>query len=145
MKRLALLGCAVLIFSGCEVSAGDGRADYPDRELPPGPSASAGGAEFSVDWTIEGSDDPAACDDYDVDHASIVIEDDVGVVDEVDVPCEAFTYDAPELPSGRYSASVVLRDAHDHDVTETEDTDARVLQPGDRAYVTIDFTEDMFL
>lgn len=145
MNRLALFGCAVLVLSGCEVSTDDGRADYPDREVPAGPRASGGGADFSVDWTIDGSDDPAACDDYDVDHASIVIEDDVGVVDEVDVPCEAFTYDAPALPSGRYSASVVLRDARDQDVTETEDTDARVLQPGDSAYVTIDFTEDMFL
>jgi hypothetical protein len=146
MNRLALLGCAALVVSGCEVSAADGRSDYPDSELPAGRGAPAGGdAEFSVDWTIEGSHDPGACDDYEVDHASIVVEDDVGVVDEVDMPCEAFAYDAPPLPSGHYSATIVLRDARDRDVTDVADTDARVLQPGDRAYVTIDFTEDMFL
>ena len=142
MNRSICLGCVLLALAGCEVSAG--RDDYYDESVPPG-RVGGGDAALSVDWTIEGSTDPLACDDFGVDHADVIIEDDEGVVDEVEVPCEAFRYDTRALPPGRYSASVVLRDARGRDLTDIAESDARVLQPGDSAHVSFDFPEELFL
>jgi hypothetical protein len=149
MNRSALLACVALVFAGCEVSTGHGD-DYQDSTVPPPRSGSVGNvsggeADLSVEWTIEGSHDPGACDDYDADHASISIEDEVGVVDEVDVPCEAFGYDAPPLPAGTYWATIVLRDARNHDLTDEAETEERDLPPGASDYVSVDFSEDSFL
>jgi hypothetical protein len=147
MHSLLFRNCAAAAFAslmGCQVAVSDPHDDYV--EGPPPRGAAVGGAEaaLTVEWTIEGSTDPRACYDFDVDHAYVTIEDDYGLVDEADVDCEAFGYDAPLLPPGVYWASVVLRDATGYDLTEVAQTDDYDLPPGASDFVAIDFSGSSF-
>jgi hypothetical protein len=142
-------GAAVALTSlmGCQVAVDDPHDDYYEEGPAPRSSASSVGAseaELSVEWTIEGSTDPRACLDYDVDHAYVTIEDDRGLVDEAEVSCEAFGYAAPPLPPGIYWATVVLRDSRGYDLTEVVETDDTDLPPGVSDFVSIDFGGSSF-
>jgi hypothetical protein len=118
--------------------------DYPPARGPGVVPSGSGDVEFGVEWTIDGSDAPGVCRSFDVDYAHVEIADDIGVVDEADVDCEEFAYDAPLLPPGSYWATVVLRDAGDRDLTTPARTDARDLFPGESDYVAVDFPEESF-
>jgi hypothetical protein len=135
---------------GCQVAVADPQDDYYEERPAPrssvGPVSSVGSSEveLSVEWTIEGSTDPRACADYDVDHAYVTIEDDRGLVDEAEVSCEAFGYAAPPLPPGIYWATVTLRDASGYDLTDVAETDDHELPPGVSDYVSINFSGSSF-
>jgi hypothetical protein len=151
MPSLLFRNGAALVFAslmGCQVAVDDPQDDYyPDDRGPSRGSAAVGRADaaLSVEWTIEGSTDPRACYDYAVDHAYITIEDDGGLVDEAEVDCEAFAYDAPTLPPGTYWASVVLRDLDGYDLTDVAESDDYDLPPGASDYVSVDFSGGAFL
>jgi hypothetical protein len=151
MRSFLICGCtaiALVSLMGCEVAVDDPNDDYYE-ERPSSARSSAGsvrGGEgaLSVEWTIAGTTDPRACFDYEVDHAYVTIEDDRGLVDEADVDCEAFGYDAPPLPAGVYWATIVLRDSSGLDLTEVAETDERDLPPGSSDYVSINFGDSSF-
>jgi len=150
MKSLVVCGglaLALVSSSGCTVETSH-RDDYVDDYPPPrGPgvvSSSSDEAEFGVEWTIDGSNAPGICSDLGADSAHVEIADDLGVVDEADVDCEDFVYDAPLLPSGTYWATIVLRDRSARDITTPVRTDGRDLLPGDSDYVQVDFPLDSF-
>jgi hypothetical protein len=150
-----VLGFAAL--AGCTVSATRAPSDSDfadtaaDVEPPPrvgsvGPGAAIDDdAELSVDWTIDDSTDPLACDDNGVAYTYVLIEDDVGTVDEVEVDCGAFEYVSPPVPSGQYWATVVLRDERHRDLTEAAMSDRHDLPPGASGSVSVDFPLDSFL
>jgi hypothetical protein len=153
-----VLGLAAL--AGCTVSTrspADDRAypaddrDFADTASPPrssgiGSSSAIGDdAELGVDWSIDGSTDPLACDDNGVAYAYILIEDDVGTVDEVEVDCDAFEYVSPPMPPGLYWATVALRDERHRDLTEAAMSDRHDLPPGASDSVSVEFPLDSFV
>jgi hypothetical protein len=131
--------------AGCAVDAhDDGYYDDP----PPRGSSEVGPigsdeVDFSVEWTIDGSNDPNACLDFQVDTAYVTIEDDAGIIDETEVPCEDFAYDAPSLPPNTYWATVTLRD-RGVDATSPGQSAERDLFDVDSDYVVINFDPDSF-
>ncbi|MET0387956.1 MAG: hypothetical protein ABW321_18435 [Polyangiales bacterium] len=154
MKLLALrhglVALGLMAGVGCTVDA-DGPDDGyyepgPVRDVPPISPSDVGADEvaLTVEWTIDDSTDPDLCIQSAAAFAHVVIEDDVGVVDEAEVNCEDFVYDSPLLPPGTYWATVILRDEFGDPRTLPGETDARDLFEGDD-YVVINFDRASFL
>lgn len=147
MKSLVVWGGLALVAASSQGCVVDDRHHDDYDDYPPTRTVTPSGgdeAELSVEWTIDGSNDPGICHTVAAAYAYIEIDDDVGIVDENAVDCEDFGYDAPLLPPGSYWATVVLRDADDRDLTTPAQTDRRDLLPGDSDYVVVDFPLNSF-
>jgi hypothetical protein len=65
---------------------------------------------LTLEWTVAGTTDPAACDSFEVDGFDLIIYDDRGVqVTEVTAPCDAFNVSV-DLEEGTYSVDATLTD-----------------------------------
>ena len=68
---------------------------------------------LTLDWTLDDTDDPVACDDYDARTLEIIVYDDYGAVAAtVHPPCDAFEASIV-LPDGVYSIDATLVDVWD--------------------------------
>jgi hypothetical protein len=96
-----------------------------------------------VDWTIEGTKDPALCRVTDSDTVDIVITRASGsVFGEYSQPCEAFGASI-DLPRGDYDADVVVLDPSGADRTTDIRTSFRIYGH-DEFDMPIDFPADSF-
>ena len=132
MKRLfstLLLTLSSITASGCMVDV-DHPGHYDDRVV------------FTVEWSVDGTTDPAECSRSGARYAYVRVESRYGVEDEQEVPCEDFGVNFL-LPPGRYWVHAVLLDRRHTDRTESVETDPRYVDDGD--YVVIDFPADSFL
>jgi hypothetical protein len=99
-------------------------------------------AVFTVEWSVDGTTDPAECARSGARYAYVRVESRYGVEDEHEVPCEDFGT-AFTLPPGRYWVHAVLLDRRHAERTESVETDSQYVDDGD--YVVIDFPADSFL
>lgn len=105
----------------------------------------SGDSTVTVDWTIDGSDDPRACDDNDARYAEVTIDSlDTPYTDVFTEDCDRFGVDI-DVPEGGYHVSVVLLDQGRHVITSTVDTDPIDLGYDDSDTVHVDFPDDSFL
>jgi hypothetical protein len=126
---LGLVAVGLAVTSGCVVEA-----DHHG----------AGDSTLRIDWTIDGTSDPAACDDTGAAYAYVLVESPHATEYEDELPCDEFGVDVI-LPGGSYSVTVVLRDSRDRDITEAAEAPPRDLFDGDDDHVVLDFPEDSFL
>jgi hypothetical protein len=104
----------------------------------------SGDSTLTVEWTIDGSDDPRACDDNDARYAEVTVDSlDDGQSDVFMEDCDRFGTDI-DVPEGRYHVSVVLLDPGEHVITSTVDTDTIDLGYHDSDTVHVDFPNDSF-
>jgi len=100
---------------------------------------------LSIDWTIEGVDDPYLCDYYVVDAMELVLYDRFGyIVTEIEAPCEDFTVTI-ELSPGIYDADATLVGFRDEAATFTEPLDGLDVVPDTELVVEMDFPPRSFL
>jgi hypothetical protein len=124
--RLTLL--SLLIFPGCVV-----HTDHAHR------------GTLTLDWTVDGTDDPAQCRQGDVDRFSVHVETSDGAfADDYDAPCEAFSISI-DLPADDYHADAVLIDSRGRDATTTVPTDDFRVHSGEEVVLDLDFPADSFL
>ena len=107
MNRYLPLALLALGFTGCVVDSHHPRA-----------GAYAPGT-LIVDWTIDGTTDPAECRQGDTPTIDITIETRSGaIVDEFTADCEDFETSV-DLDPGTYQASALLLDSSNRDATTT--------------------------
>jgi hypothetical protein len=124
-----LLGLALIAWSSSACVVVDHRGD--------------GDSTLTVDWTIDGSDDPRACDDNDARYAEVTVDSRDGYSNVFEEDCDRFGVDI-DVPAGRYDVSVVLLDRGEHVITSTVDTDTISLGHNDSDAVHVDFGDDSF-
>jgi hypothetical protein len=127
----APLGVALLLgLSGCEVHA-YGDDDYYGDE-----------GSLSIDWTLDDTDDPRACDDYDAYDLELIIYDEGGgVATRISHPCDDFGVSI-DLLDGVYSLDATLVDRRGHDVSTTLKLDDIDVYAGEDTPISIDFPQD---
>jgi hypothetical protein len=102
-----------------------------------------GDSTISVDWTIDGTDDPDQCDESGASYAEVTVETRSGYSESYEADCDAFGLDV-DVPAGRYYVTVVLLDRHHDDRTSAVDTDSIDLGHNDSDSVSVDFGPDSF-
>jgi hypothetical protein len=102
-----------------------------------------GDSTLTVDWTIDGDDDPALCDESDARYAEVTVESHDGYSNTFTEDCDRFGVDI-DVPAGRYFVTVVLLDRDERDVTPAVDTDEVDLAHDDSDSVHVDFGADSF-
>jgi hypothetical protein len=126
---LGLVLALGLGLTGCEVHTHDGYYDDDEGSL-------------SIDWTLDDTDDPRACDDYDAYDIELIIYDDRGsVASRIHEPCDSFAVSV-DLLDGVYGLDATLIDRAGHDVSTTlmlEDID---VYAGEDTPISIDFPQD---
>jgi hypothetical protein len=97
---------------------------------------------LSIDWTLDDTDDPFACDDYDARTLELVIYDeDEGVATTVRPRCDDFDVTI-DLPDGVYSLDATLLDRSGQDVSTTLSLDDIDVYAGEDTPLSIDFPQD---
>lgn len=125
-----LLAALVLGAAGCEVHTG-GDDDYVDDS-----------GSLTIDWTLDHTDDPAACDDYDARRLELIIYDDRNrVVDTIEPSCDSFEASI-DLPDGVYSVDATLLDRSGGDVSTTISTDDIDVYAGEDTPIRFEFGQD---
>jgi hypothetical protein len=115
--------------TGCEVHTHDGYYDDDEGSL-------------SIDWTLDDTDDPRACDDYDAYDIELILYDDRGsVVSRIHEPCDSFGVSV-DLLDGVYGLDATLIDRGGHDVTTTLQLDDIDVYAGEDTPISIDFPQD---
>ncbi|XYH98726.1 hypothetical protein ACMHYB_02895 [Sorangium sp. So ce1128] len=69
-----------------------------------------GSGSLTVELTIDGSDDPWQCFDYDVEDIVVSVEDEAGFVTVASTDCDALGLTIPDLPEGYYDVEVWLEE-----------------------------------
>jgi hypothetical protein len=130
MRTLGLLVLGLLGCSGCIVAA-----DHPGY---------GGGATLTVDWTVDGTTDPAQCRQGDAASFDLIVETRAGdLVGEFEGNCEDFETSV-DLPPGRYQASAVMLDSRGDDRTTQVDLEPFTLYGGDELILDVDFPARSF-
>jgi hypothetical protein len=127
-------GClyAALSCAGCSVEAG---ISVPEPAR----------GTLTVDWSVDGSQDPLACDDFGAFDFELIVYDDAGrPFTTTTAPCEDFIITV-ELPEGYYSADATLIDPAAKAVTVTKPIDDIDVIAGDDLTIEIDFPPSSFL
>lgn len=136
MNQAVLLGlacCALL--PACIVEADPGPG--------PAPVASRSGS-LVLDWTIDGTKNPDACDQSDAAMLDVTVTTRLGApVGEFQESCRAFTT-AVDLPAGDYSAEAVLLDGSGRDRTTAVQLGTFTLYGDDQLSVPVDFPPSSF-
>lgn len=97
---------------------------------------------LAVDWTLDDSFDPRACDDYGAHDLELAVYDDRDrVVDRLRVPCDDFAV-AVDLPDDVYSIDATLLDRSGVDATTTVSVDDIDVYAGEETPLHIDFPLD---
>jgi hypothetical protein len=116
--------------TGCEVHTHDSSYAADDE------------GTLAVDWTLDDSFDPRACDDFRATDLELVIYDDRDhVVDRFRAPCDDFSADI-DLLDGVYSIDATLLDRSSEDATTTVSVDGLDVYAGEDTPVHIDFPLD---
>src|SRR4029077_17326791 len=71
---------------------------------------------LTVEWTIDGTDDPEQCDASGARYAEVTVESHGGYTNTFTEDCDRFGVDI-DVPAGRYWVTVVLLDRNEHDRT----------------------------
>jgi len=116
--------------AGCEVHA-YGDDDYYEDE-----------GSLSLDWTLDDTDDPRACDDYEAYDLELIIYDDRGgVASRISPPCDEFGVSI-DLLDGVYSLDATLVDRSGRDVSTTLKLDDIDVYAGEDTPISLDFPQD---
>jgi hypothetical protein len=100
---------------------------------------------LTVEWTIDGTQNPLDCVDLNVDRLELSIYSPDGrLVDEVEPYCESFGVSV-DLLDGVYTADVTLVDSFDDAVTFTSTLDDIDIIAGTDLAIDVDFPIDSFL
>lgn len=100
---------------------------------------------LTVNWTIAGTVDPAACALSGADAFELVVYDDFGrFVTEAEAPCESF-FISIELDDGFYSADATLVDVFDGAVTVTAPLENLDIIADTELVIDLDFPSSSFL
>jgi hypothetical protein len=125
--------CALFLTSSCVV----------DDHHNPGPVD--GPATLTVEWTLDGTDDPSQCRQANAPSILITVEDDDGPVGpDIQVDCEEFGVDVKDLDPGHYYVSALLLDPNGDDRTTTVESDRFSLYADDAFTIDIDFPASSF-
>jgi hypothetical protein len=115
---------------GCEVRA-YGDDDYYEDE-----------GSLSVDWTLDDTDDPRACDDYDAYDLELIIYDERGgVAARISPACDEFGVSI-DLLDGVYSLDATLIDRSGRDVSTTLELEDIDVYAGEDTPISLDFPQD---
>ena len=132
-RALLPLAFATLTLPGCFVD------DEPETVV-----VTRGHGLLTVAWTVEGTEDPAACAFEGADTFDLLVErSSGGLAAHVSDPCEAFL-SSVELPSGSYFADALLMDAGGHPITTAVDLGYFEIYGGDELVVDADFPQRAF-
>ncbi|HKO92861.1 MAG TPA: hypothetical protein VJU61_17015 [Polyangiaceae bacterium] len=100
---------------------------------------------LTVQWSIDGTQNPLDCADLDVDRLELSIYSADGrLVEEVEPFCESFTVSV-DLLDGLYTADVTLVDSFDNAATFTETLEDIDIIAGTDLAIDVDFPIDSFL
>jgi hypothetical protein len=120
-----------LSLAGCEVRAYSDRDDYYEDE-----------GSLSIDWTLDDTRDPRACDDYDAYDLELILYDDRGsVASRLSPACDDFGLTI-DLLDGVYSLDATLVDRSGHSVSTTLKLDDIDVYAGEDTPISIDFPQD---
>jgi hypothetical protein len=129
LQASPILVALALGASGCEVHTG-GDA-YTDDE-----------GSLTVDWTLDDTDDPDACDDYEARSLEIIIYDErESVASRIHPRCDDFDAEV-YLPDGVYSIDATLLDGSGGDVSTTLSVDDIDVYAGEDTPISLDFPQD---
>lgn len=130
LRATPLALALALGLAGCEVHAyADDDAYYDEGSL-------------SIDWTLDDTYDPRACDDYDAYDLELILYDARGgVASRLTRPCDDFGVSI-DLLDGVYSLDATLVDRGGHDVTTTLALDDIDVYAGEDTPISIDFPQD---
>lgn len=131
------LALGASLSTGCVVSDDRGRSSGRSSS----PVYDSG--SVSVDWTIDGTADPSQCTQSNVDYVHIQLDDDSGLFDEDEAPCEDFDYVFDNLPPGYYSVTLQMFDSRDRERTTAVSSDPYDIDD-DSVHIPTDFPIDSF-
>ena len=124
-----LLAALLLGAAGCEVHTRS--EDYVGDE-----------GSLTIDWTLDDTRDPEACDDYDARRLELIIYDERDrVVDTIEPSCYNFEVSI-DLPDGVYGVDATLLDRGGADVSTTLSLDSIDVYAGEDTPISIDFPQD---
>jgi hypothetical protein len=127
LQASPLLVALAIGSAGCEVHSSGSGSDE---------------GSLTLDWTLDDTDDPVACDDYDARTLEVIVYDDYGsVATRVHPPCDAFEASIV-LPDGVYSIDATLLDRSGNDVSTTLPVDDIDVYAGEDTPISIDFPQD---
>jgi hypothetical protein len=132
MTRVSLLALSIVGFTGC---------------VDAGPRSGGGSADSTVivDWTVDGTKDPAQCQQGDAVTMDITVETRSGaMVGEFQADCEEFATSI-DLQPGRYQATALLLDDQGNDRTTSVQIEPFDLLEADQIELDVDFPADSFL
>lgn len=130
LRATPLALALALGLAGCEVHA-YGDDDYYEDE-----------GSLSLDWTLDDTDDPRACDDYEAYDLELIIYDDRGgVASRISPPCDEFGVSI-DLLDGVYSLDATLVDRSGRDVSTTLKLDDIDVYAGEDTPISLDFPQD---
>jgi hypothetical protein len=128
LQASPLLVALALGAAGCEVHT-SGSYDGDEGSL-------------TIDWTLDDTDDPFACDDYDARSLEIIIYDEYEkVATTIRPPCDSFEASI-DLLDGVYSIDATLLDRSGSDVSTTLSIDDIDVYAGEDTPISIDFPQD---
>lgn len=131
LQASPLLAALALGAAGCEIHTADDDDGY-----------SRGRGLLIVDWTLDETDDPRACDDYDARSLEIIIYDDRdNAVDTIEPACDEFEASI-SLPDGVYGVDATLLDRSGADVSTTLSIDDIDVYGGEDTPVSIEFGQN---
>jgi hypothetical protein len=115
----------------------------PGCEVHTGGSSYAGDdGSLTIDWTLDDTDDPFACDDYGARTLEIIIYDEYESVEStIRPPCDSFEASI-DLLDGVYSIDATLLDRSGTDVSTTLSIGDIDVYAGEDTPISIDFPQD---
>jgi hypothetical protein len=98
---------------------------------------------MTVDWTVAGTKDPIACEDFAADTLELVIFDALGEIARTDSACDDFAV-VVDLPEGEYDIDATMLDSDFFPISTTVSVDRLTVLEGLDLPVEIDFPADSF-
>ena len=133
LAPLGLLACVGL--SGCIVADDDDDNNYAYDPI----------GSLTLEWTIDGRQDPGDCLDFAVDRLELTLYTGADeFVDEFEPVCESFGTTI-DLEEGLYYGDVTLVDSFDQSAAVTEALDDIDIIGGTDLVINVDFPLDSFL
>lgn len=137
LGRLALALPVALLAAACTVTTSDPVPTYDPTF--PGPGSSVTNGTLRVDWTINGSADPSACNQSGVSVIEVMISTGAGTVPAVyQQDCRAFATSITLAP-GTYSATAQLLDGASQPRTTSVDLQPFAIRPNEELRIPVDF------
>ena len=96
---------------------------------------------LSIDWSLDDSLDPDACDHYDAYETELILYEDGHEIEHFSPRCEEFELSI-DLHDGEYSLDATLIDGHGDPVTTTLSLDDIDVYEGHETRISLDFPLD---